>query len=189
MGTFKMNVLAFSSPISGSISGAQTRKYMRWYPIKANQPEIQFDVQFIGEQDYERFQDAVHESQKLSLSSRQPMVRLNWPERNINNWSGLITQFQGGGMRFNPAPRAKFTVFLFDSYVSSYNEMTQLASLGANFAAYFPIMSVGFTRILSNAAGLTLPSARNSNKDKSNNGNTTPTTKPQTLLPTIEAQQ
>jgi len=179
LGTFNLNVLAFSSPIFGSISGAQTRDQMHWYPIKANQPEIQFDVQFFGEKDYESFQNMVHLSQRSSLTASQPMVHLNWPERNINNWSGLITQFQGGGMRFNPAPRAKFTVFLFDSFVSQYNQLSELASTAADFGKYFVAMANGVNTLINlyNPYGMKLPAAqafRNSfatNPSGNNNNN------------------
>lgn len=156
-GNFRLNVLSFSSPIFGSISGAQTKKNKRWYPIKANQPEIQFEVQFFGEKDYETFQKFIRSSQEWSLVTRTPMLHLNWPERNINNWSGIITEFQSGGQRFNPAPRARFTVFLFDSYVSQYNEMSQLASVGADFGKYFSFTARGFAHLMPNPFNLKLP--------------------------------
>lgn len=188
MGVFRLNVLAFSSPIFGSISGAQTRTMKQWYPIKANQPEIQFDVQFFGERDYEAFQDLVRKSQEASLTVPQPMIRLNWPERNINNWSGMITEFQSGGMRFNIAPRAKFTVFLFDSYVSKYNQMSQLASAGAKFADAFPIMLRGFTNLL-NPFGLNLPSLAHQNQNSKNASANAAPFPTQTLLPNIGQEQ
>ena len=179
LGTYNLNVLAFSSPIFGSISGAQTRDQMHWYPIKANQPEIQFDVQFFGEKDYESFQNLVHQSQRWALTAAQPMIYLNWPEKNINNWSGLITQFQGGGMRFNPAPRARFTVFLFDSFVSQYNQATELASIAADFGTYFVAMAKGFSNWINilptvlNPNGLKLPNsgATNSNPNDPSGAN------------------
>lgn len=52
-GNFNLNVLSFSSPMSSSINGVQTKKNKRWYPVKANQPELQLDVQFASEKDYE----------------------------------------------------------------------------------------------------------------------------------------
>jgi hypothetical protein len=146
-GSFRLNVLAFSSPIFGSINGVQTKDMKVWYPIKANQPEVQFDVQFMDEQDYESFQKLIRDSQKESLDWRGPMVHLNWPQRNINNWSGLITEFQSGGMRFNPAPRAKFTVYLFDSYISRYSE---LATVAPEFTKYFSFASKIFTSLIPN---------------------------------------
>lgn len=156
-----MNVIAFSSPIFGSIGGAQTKRAMQWYPIKANQPEIQFDVQFASEMDYEKFWKFVRESQQLSLNagggSGNPlneMVRLNWPERNINNWSGLITEFEAGGQRANPVPQAQFTVFLFDSFVSRY---TEIATFPANFYNSFGYIAQGFRNLIPNPYNFQLP--------------------------------
>lgn len=153
-GNFKLNVLAFSSPIFGSINGVQTKDMKVWYPIKANQPEVSFDVQFIDEKDYEAFQKLVRDSQRWALNAPRPMVHLNWPERNINNWSGLITEFQAGGMKGNPAPRAKFTVYLFDSYISQYSEM---ASIAPKFADYFSFMTKAFTALIPNPYNFRLP--------------------------------
>ena len=160
-GNFRMNVTSFSSPIFGSIGGAQTKKVMQWYPIKANQPEIQFDVQFLSELDYERFWKFVRDSQALSLNigggmgnPANEMVRLNWPERNINNWSGLITEFEAGGRRANPTPQAQFTVFLFDSFVSRY---TEISTISANFYDSFGFILQGFRNLIPNPYGLQLP--------------------------------
>lgn len=160
-GNFQMNVTAFSSPIFGSIGGAQTKQNMQWYPIKANQPEIQFEVQFLSEMDYEKFWKFVRDSQVLSLTAGggtgnpiNEMVRLNWPERNINNWSGIITEFEAGGRRANPAPQAQFTVFLFDSFVSQYTEMS---TFPVNFYNSFGYIMQGFQNLIANPYKLELP--------------------------------
>lgn len=158
-GSYKMNVLSFTSPIFGSISGVQTKKMKQWYPIKANQPEIQFNVQFTSEQDYETFQKFVRDSQQWSLAAPSPMVYLNWPERNINNWSGMIVGFMAGGMRGNYAPRASFTVSLFTSFVSKYTEMS---SVGAVLEKAMPFLTQGGLSLASlfpNPFGLRLPAA------------------------------
>lgn len=157
-GNFSLNVIAFSSPLSGTIGGTQVKKMKLWYPIKANQPEINFDVQFVGEQDYELFQKFVRESQQWALTASYPMVTLNWPERNINNWTGLILNFNAGGMRFNYAPRAQFTVSLVDSYVSQY---TQASSIGAVFENSFNFVFKPFLNLLPNPFNLQLPRPNN----------------------------
>jgi hypothetical protein len=154
-GTFKLNVLSFSSPIFGSISSAQTKNLIQWYPIKGNQPDIQFDVQFISEYDYETFQTFIRDAQKWALTARKPMIYLNWPERNINNWSGMISEFVCGGMRFNPAPMASFVVNLVDSYVSEYTEMSSLVT---TYEKAFPIILQGFMNLLPNPYNFRLPS-------------------------------
>jgi hypothetical protein len=180
-GNFRLNVLSFSSPIFGSINGVQTKRTMRWYPIKANQPEIQFDVQFIDERDYETFQKLVRNSQVWSLEAPRPMVNLNWPERNINNWSGLITKFQAGGMRANPAPRASFTVYLFDSFISQYSE---LASIAPTFTQYFSFASNVFSALIPNPYNMRLPNIPLTQIPGIN-----PPQEPNTVTPTTETEE
>jgi hypothetical protein len=155
-GNFNLNVLAFSSPMSSVINGVQTKQNKRWYPVKAGQPDLQLDVQFVSEKDYETFQDFVRSSQKwaLNVASSAPMVYLNWPERNINNWSGIIKEFQSGGQRANPAPRARFSVELVDSFVSEY---TDQGSIGAIYRASYGFVMQTFTHVLANPFGLRLP--------------------------------
>jgi hypothetical protein len=155
-GNFNLNVLSFSSPMSSSIGGAQTKRNKRWYPNKVGQPDLQLSVQFVSEKDYETFQEFVLASQKwvLEVSTGAPMVYLNWPERNINNWSGIIKEFQGGGQRANPAPRADFSVELVDSFVSAYTEQ---GSIGAIYRNSFGFVLQGFTNLLPNPFNLRLP--------------------------------
>ncbi len=117
-GSFRMNVLSYNSPVFGTMASVQTRTMLQHFPIKANQPEIQFDVQFSSEQEYERFQKFVKSTQNYALTVGQESITLNWPERGIDNWTGVIKEFRAGGMRRNYAPRARFTVDLVVSMVS-----------------------------------------------------------------------
>src|SRR5262249_3942049 len=89
---FKMNVLAFTSPFYGSITSAQTRTEAVHFPIKISQPEIQFDVVFRGQTEFESFQRFVRNHQKQVLVTTS-LLTLQWPERNIYNWSGVIKSF------------------------------------------------------------------------------------------------
>lgn len=130
-GTFYMNVTSFQSPIFQTIVGAQAKHMAHWFPIKTNQPEIKFAVQFANEHDYELFQDYVRKSQVASLvQATDPEVTLWWPERSIRNWTGFIKEFAAGGERFDPSPRASFTVELVESMVS---QKATLWSLGPNY--------------------------------------------------------
>lgn len=113
-----MNVLQFSSPIFGTLSAVQTRTMLQHFPIKANQPNIEFVVQFRSEYEYELFQRFVKATQNYALAIGQESITLAWPERGINNWTGVIKEFRAGGMRRNYAPRARFTVDLVTSMVS-----------------------------------------------------------------------
>jgi hypothetical protein len=173
-----MNVISFSSPIIGSIGGAQTKKNMVWYPIKANQPEIQFEVQFLSEMDYERFSDFVQDSQVWAMTATTPMVYLDWPERNINQWSGLISEFEAGGKRANPTPQAQFTVFLFDSFVSRYTEMS---TIPANFYNSLGFNLQGFRNLIPNPYNLRLPNIP-AIMPQVNQG-------PNTVIPTTEEEE
>ena len=138
MGTrgYQLNVLSFSSPIFGSMASAQTREMAMWFPVKADQPELKLDVQFRSEEDFEDFQRFVRGHQQRVLFNPSPIntVWLNWPERNIDNWTGVIKAFKAGGERFVFAPRASFIVSLIDSMVSS---RTDIASLVPNWRTIY----------------------------------------------------
>jgi hypothetical protein len=119
---WKLNVTQFNSPIYNEVSTSQTKLMAMHFPIRCNQPEIQFNVQFRSENEYENFQRFVRAHQQDALQHAN-LVSLSWPERNINNWTGVIKKFRAGGMRFNFAPTATFTVDLVDSMVSSRMEL------------------------------------------------------------------
>lgn len=125
---YNLNVLSFSSPLFGTISSAQTRYQEQHFPIKALQPDISLDVIFSNEQDYENFQRFVRNHQ-LDAQANANLVTLNWPERNIDNYTGLIKQFRAGGMRYNFAPRASFQVDLVNSSVSTRTEVSAISTL------------------------------------------------------------
>lgn len=114
---WQLNVTQFSSPIFGEISSAQTKSMAHHYPVRSNQPEVQFSVQFTSEVEFENFQRFVRSHQQETLANAT-LLWLNWPERNIDNWTGVIRSFRAGGMRRNYAPQASFVVDLVDSMVS-----------------------------------------------------------------------
>ena len=138
MGTrgWKLNVTSFSSPIFGSMSSAQTREMEMHFPIKAIQPELKLDVIFSSEEDYENFQRFVRGHHQRVLFNPNPtnVVWLNWPERGIDSWTGVIKAFKAGGERFVFAPRASFIVDLIDSMVSS---RTDISSTGTSWKAIY----------------------------------------------------
>ncbi len=139
-GTFELNVLSFNSPIFGTIIPVQTKTIAQFFPVKAQQPEIQFDVMFRNEWDYQRFQQYVRAHQRNALYALTPEVRLHWPERGITNWTGVIKEFRAGGMRRNYTPRATFIVYLIDSMVS--------------MKTYFASSSVPFFNVVGNVIDL-----------------------------------
>lgn len=126
---FELNCLQFSAPIVASISSVQTRSMMRHFPVKVNQSEADFLVQFSNEKDFEDFQDFVRKTQKDALiNDRFPGVTLWWPERKINNWTGVIKNFKAGGMRRNFSPRANFTVSLIESSVALRSFLSSIST-------------------------------------------------------------
>jgi hypothetical protein len=127
--TFELNVLQFSAPVVASISTLQTRTMVQHYPIKVNQAEVNFLVQFASETEYEEFQMFVRRTQTTALTNgRYPGVTLWWPERDIKNWTGVIKEFRAGGARANYAPRAQFTVSLIDSMVAKETLISSIVS-------------------------------------------------------------
>lgn len=124
--TFLMNVLEFSSPTYQTIASAQTKTKAVHFPIKVNQPDVHFSVIFSSEADFERFQMAIRYHQQLALGTNR-LLTLSWPERDINNWTGVVKTFKAGGARRNYAPRAELVVQLVDSLAS---ERVEFASVG-----------------------------------------------------------
>lgn len=136
-----LNVLAFSAPMVGQIAAAQTRTMVQHFPIKALQPELELEVVFRNEEAYQDFQRYVRNIQVDAQShDSSPGVSLYWPQRSIYNWTGVIKTFQAGGRRANYAPRAKFTVDLVDSMMSS---KTFIASIASQFEEIWGVSTPG----------------------------------------------
>lgn len=135
---FALNVTQFRSPMSASINSAQTRTMAHHFPVRAGQPDIQFTVHFASVETKHAFQNFVRDHQKnthnANYTAADPTSRgaviLNWPERNILNWTGYITTLPVSEPRFEYAPKVTFGVMLVDSLLSSTT--TQL-SLGNDF--------------------------------------------------------
>lgn len=125
-GDWQLNVTSFSSPITAQITSVQTKTMAHHYPIKVTQPDLQLSVQFVSETEFEKFQKFVRSHQQDAQATAK-LVFLSWPERNIDNWTGIIKQFKAGGMRRNYAPKASFSVDLVDSLVSSRADISTVA--------------------------------------------------------------
>jgi hypothetical protein len=130
-----MNVISFSTTLFGQISGTQVQSEAIWFPIKLLQPDIQFDVVFANETDFQDFQNFVRTHQKQASNSSQ-LLTFNWPVRNIVNWTGFITKIDAGGMRWNVMPRTSFIVSLADSLVT---QRTYQGSISSNFNAIYDL--------------------------------------------------
>ncbi len=147
---FDLACTSFSTQMTAQMSSVQTRKMQLHFPVKADQPEVSFDITFRNEADFERFQRFARAHQLAALNSwPNPEVVLWWPERDITNWSGIIKNFRAGGARRNPAPKARLTIDLIDSV---FSKRTTLATAALQ-SAWQLIAGYG-----SPAGMLTLPS-------------------------------
>jgi len=149
---FYLNVVSFNSPISGEIRGVQTKTQAQYFPIKAFQPDLVCSVVFPSEAVWEQWQDWARTNMVNSQSSNStglPGVTLNWPERNINNWTGIIPVTKAGGMRWNYAPRTQVEFQLvvslvsnlqvFQSFASGWQGLFQSTSVGSNVDTLFTL--------------------------------------------------
>ena len=128
---FHLNVTTFDSPIYGEMNSAQVRSQVQYYPIKAYQPELVCEAVFPSEWLWEQWQSWVRQNMvnsQRSNSTGSPGVTLNWPERDINNWTGIISTAKAGGMRRNYTPRTRIEFQLVASLVSN---LGVFASFGA----------------------------------------------------------
>jgi hypothetical protein len=136
--TFYLNVLSMYSPIQGEMNSGQTRSQIQYFPTKAGQPNIAFTVVFPTEQLWETWQAWVRQNmlnaQKANTTSGDIGVTLNWPQRSIHNWSGVITDSIAGGWRWNVAPRVNVEIQLVNSLVSN---VTTVSSFGNSWQGIF----------------------------------------------------
>jgi hypothetical protein len=149
-----LNVTGFTSPVYEQMSSSQVKAMAIHYPIKTTQPSLQFDVQFATEAEFESFQVFVRNHQQTAVGGGN-LVTLNWPQRNILHWTGVIRSFKAGGMRFNVRPMARFVVDLVDSLVSS---RTELASIASNWVSIYGL--IGMPNGVLNEPGLTTVQAQ-----------------------------
>lgn len=133
-----LNVESFLSPIFAAMNSSQTQSSAQHHPIRCQQPNIRFDVIFFSEKEYEAWQTFIRNIQLQLLHGQDPnnvaVVTLWWPERDIKNWQGLIKVADGGGQRFNWAPRTTVEVELIKGFVAT---QATLFSVGSFFDAIF----------------------------------------------------
>lgn len=128
LGVFWLRVTRFSSPLTGSINSAQTKRGLQHFPIKASQQNMSLQVMFRSAQEYMDFQAYVRKHHvDIQGPQAYPEVDLSWPERMMINWSGLIMSFQAGDKRFNPTPVATINILLVDSLLSNKTFTSSLA--------------------------------------------------------------
>lgn len=164
---FYLNVTNFDSPVYGEMNSAQTKSQVQYFPIKAYQPELVCDVIFPSEYLWEQWQTWLRQNMLNSQGSNatgNPGVTLNWPQRNINNWTGIIASGKAGGMRRNYTPRVRVEFQLVASLVSS---LGVFASFGSTWQSILGNNAVGsavdslFTLPESFVGGATTPGNAN----------------------------
>lgn len=131
---FELNVTQFRSPMSAAINSVQTHTMLQHFPIRCGQPDIEFTCRFTSLDEKHQFQNFVRQHQVNAINDSKGNVTLFWPERNIENWTGFITNFAVNERRFEYAPQVTFGVDLVDSMMS---ERTSASSFGASFDAIF----------------------------------------------------
>lgn len=124
-GIWELNVTSFSSPMYGTIGSAQTKMTWQHFPIKVAQPQLQLQVIFRSIDEFILFQTFVRAHQLNALVSAD-LLTLNWPQRNINQWTGVVRGFRAGMDRFTYAPMASFEIDLVDSMASQRTELATM---------------------------------------------------------------
>lgn len=154
----KLNVVSFMSPIFASTSSTQTQSSEQHHPIRTQQPNIRFDVQFSSQKKFEEWQTFVRSIQLKLLKGKDPsdvaVVTLWWPERDIKNWQGIIKETEGGAERFKWAPFTVIEVELTKGIVA------QGSALAWSFASDFDSIFGGIQNTIPSADRLiTTPDA------------------------------
>lgn len=134
----KLNVLSFMSPIFASTASNQTQSSEQHHPIRCQQPNIRFDVMFRSEKEWEAWQTFNRQIQLQLLQGQDPnnvaVCTFYWPERNINNWTGIIAETEGGAEPFNWTPHTTIDVTIIKGLVAT---QAALWSYGTDFAAIY----------------------------------------------------
>lgn len=134
--SYTMQVRSFSTNMAASINTVQVQSQQHHYPIRVDQPDMNFDVQFLNSQEKKLFQNFVrnHQMNALTRTITPPWATFWWPERDMYNWTGYINWYMAGSKRFTAAPSIQFTVKLVDSLVSS---RTVVGSAGSTYSDVF----------------------------------------------------
>lgn len=133
-GSLWVKVVGFQSSLDGQIQPSQTKQALHHYPRKATHQNVNFQLVCRDLEELRAVQGFIRRHQKYALTSPQrPEVVLWWPERGIENWSGIIKKVEGGDKRFNPVPKVSFTVDLVDSMLS---RKTWWSSAADDFAKF-----------------------------------------------------
>lgn len=188
---FALNVTQFRSAMNAAINTVQTRTMAHHFPIRAGQPDIQFTVQFRSIDEHHAFRDFVRSHQRNTLSDRyvsasDGAVVLNWPERDIVDWSGYIVSMPGREVRFEYAPRVTFGVALVNSMMT---QRTFNFSRGNSFWSILGDALGTYQPLPIDLADFQLPTPPSSQQPANATENDIPTNTPAAPDPTIPGMQ
>ncbi len=184
---FKLNCTQFRSPMSAAVTTVQTRKMLQHFPVRAGQPDINFTVKFRSQDDKHKFQAFVRDHQinaQTETGDLSTAVKLWWPERNIENWSGYIVEFKVNEKGFREvAPSVTFGVALIESLMSEHTKLSSFygsilgwqSIWGPQIPAYRGPGPLDVDNILRPP---TPPSASNPETSSPSGGSSTPNTPP-----------
>lgn len=125
--SFALNVVDFNTYMLAQENSCQCKMLQVHFPIRMAQPNVAFDVSFLSDADYQLFQGFVRRQQLLAVVNTQ-VVNFFWPERNINNWSGVISKIEAGDMRWNFAPHTRIEVELVHSLISTKSSFGSISA-------------------------------------------------------------
>lgn len=135
VGWVDLRVTRFTTQLMGDMRSSQTKLALHHYPIKGAHQMLVLEAIFKNWDEYGTIQDYVRKHQLRALRTvEQPEVVLYWPERGIENWSGVIRSIEAGDERFNVAPRTSLEIQLIDSMIS---QKTWTSSFGEDFSKFF----------------------------------------------------
>lgn len=134
-GERNLKVVSFSTGVAGRLSSAQVRDMLVHFPIKYSQPTLTLEVVCRDSTELQGLQDLIRSSHKRLLQNgAASLFKFWWPERGMQNWTGIPLGCTAGDRRFNIAPKLSLQFLLVDSLLS---QRTMDSSWGTAFDAIF----------------------------------------------------
>ena len=131
---YEAKVMAYDSTIDGEFVSAQTKIGKQHFPFKTEHTDINFSLIMRNHAELQWFAEFVRRHHMIALGNDAQTMRLNWPERGIDNWSGFVKSIQTGEQMGITAPRVVISFILIDSLTS---RRTWTASSGGDFSEIY----------------------------------------------------
>lgn len=114
---YRAKVVSFNSTVTSQISSVQTQLLAQHFPHKVSQSTLSLTLQMRNKTEARGFYNLVRNSQLRALQSLT-LVSLFWPQRDIQDWTGVILSVQAGERADVTSPVVSFDLLLVDSLVS-----------------------------------------------------------------------